>query len=209
MSTFATGTKSISLSEYGLTNENVHYQLSPQELHQRTLDANLGREAKSGALAVNTGEFTGRAPQDRFIVKDALTEDKVWWGPVNKPFDAGKFDALYDKVIAYLNDKELFVRDSFVCADQKYRMGVRVINEYPWSNHFAYNMFIRPSAEELSEFEADWTVVNAPGFLANPEEDGTRQHNFAILNFSRKMVLIGGTGYTGEIKKSIFSKKMS
>lgn len=205
MSSFTAGTKSISLSEYGLTTENIHYQLSAEALHQCTLDSNLGREADSGALGVNTGEFTGRAPQDRFIVRDHITEEKVWWGPVNKPFDPEKFDALYDKVIAYLDQRELFVRDCFVCSDPQYRMGVRVITEYPWSNFFAYNMFLRPTEEELSEFEADWTVLNAPGFHADPSVDGTRQHNFAILNFSKKVVLIGGTGYTGEIKKGIFS----
>jgi phosphoenolpyruvate carboxykinase (ATP) len=197
--------KSISLREYGLKTENIHYQLSPEALQQCTLEAGMGREADSGALAVNTGEFTGRAPQDRFIVKDAITSDKVWWGPVNKPFDPGMFDALYDKVISYLDDQALYVRDCYVCSDPNYRMGVRVINEYPWSNHFAYNMFIRPTEEELADFQPEWTVINAPGFHADPDEDGTRQHNFAILNFSRKMVLIGGTGYTGEIKKGIFS----
>ncbi|MGB5315651.1 MAG: phosphoenolpyruvate carboxykinase (ATP) [Robiginitalea sp.] len=205
MSSFTAGTKSISLSEYGLTTEYIQYQLSPEVLHQRTLDAGLGQEADSGALAVNTGEFTGRAPQDRFIVRDEITDEKVWWGPVNKPFDPDKFDVLYDKVISYLNERELFVRDCFVCSDQKYRMGVRVINEYPWSNYFAYNMFLRPTDEELQDFEAEWTVINAPGFHADPDADGTRQHNFAILNFTRKVVLIGGTGYTGEIKKGIFS----
>jgi len=205
MSSFTAGAKSISLSEYGLTTENIQYQLSPGALHQRTLEAKMGKEADSGALAVNTGEFTGRAPQDRFIVRDEITEEQVWWGPVNKPFDPDKFDALYDKVIAYLNERELFVRDCFVCSDKNYRMGVRVIAEYPWSNYFAYNMFLRPTARELEEFEADWTVINAPGFHAEPSTDGTRQHNFAILNFNRKLVLIGGTGYTGEIKKGIFS----
>ena len=205
MTTGTSETKSISLRDYGLKTENIHYQLSAEALHQCTLEAGMGREADSGALAVNTGEFTGRAPQDRFIVKDDITSEKVWWGPVNKPFAPEKFDALYDKVIAYLDERTLYVRDCFVCSDPKYRMGVRVINEYPWSNHFAYNMFIRPTEEDLGEFGPDWTVSNAPGFHADPEEDGTRQHNLAILNFSRKMVLIGGTGYTGEIKKGIFS----
>lgn len=205
MNSSAVGTKSISLEDYGITTANIHYQLPPSELHRRTLESGMGQEADSGALAVNTGEFTGRSPQDRFIVRDAITEDKVWWGPVNQPFDPDRFDRLYRKVVGYLNERELFVRDCFVCADPSYRMGVRVINEYPWSNLFVYNMFIRPTASELQGFEAEWTVINAPGFHADPAEDGTRQHNFAILNFSRKMVLIGGSGYTGEIKKGIFS----
>jgi phosphoenolpyruvate carboxykinase (ATP) len=165
----------------------------------------MGREASSGALAVKTGEFTGRSPKDRFIVKDIITSDKIWWGDINIPFEPSKFDTLYDKVIAYLNEKELYVRDCYACADHNYRMDIRVVNEYPWSNLFAYNMFIRPTDEELKNFEPDWTVINAPGFKADPEVDGTRQHNFAILNFTRKIALIGGTGYTGEIKKGIFS----
>ncbi|NAS12704.1 phosphoenolpyruvate carboxykinase (ATP) [Poritiphilus flavus] len=198
-------TKSISLKDYGIKNERAHYQLTPDELHEITIKKGMGREASSGALAVSTGEFTGRSPMDRFIVKDEITEDKIWWGKINIPFESDKFDALYDKVIAYLNDKELFVRDCYSCADPDYRMNIRVINEYPWSNLFVYNMFLRPDEEDLKDFEAEWTVINAPGFYAEPEIDGTRQHNFAILNFSKKIALVGGTGYTGEIKKGIFS----
>ncbi|GGD52546.1 phosphoenolpyruvate carboxykinase (ATP) [Muriicola marianensis] len=205
MATSKPFTKSISLAAYGIKSKRVHYQWDPDQLHQETLNKGMGREASSGALAVNTGEFTGRAPQDRFIVKDAITEDKVWWGPVNKPFDPEQFDALYDQVTAYLSDKEVYVRDCFACADKDYQLGIRVINEYPWSNLFAYNMFIRPSEAELENFAADWLVVNAPGFKADAATAGTRQHNFAILNFTRKIALIGGTGYTGEIKKGIFS----
>lgn len=198
-------TKTISLHSYGITHDNVNYQLSPDELHDITIEKEMGQEASSGALAVNTGEFTGRSPMDRFIVKDDITSDKVWWGNINIPFESEKFDELYDKVIAYLNTKELYVRDSYACADADYKLNIRVINEYPWSNMFAYNMFLRPTEDELEDFDPEWTVVNAPGFMAHPEEDGTRQHNFAILNFTRKIALIGGTGYTGEIKKGIFS----
>ena len=197
--------KTISLTAYGIENANVHYQLSPEELHEITIEKGMGKEASSGALAVNTGEFTGRSPMDRFIVKDAITEDKIWWGNINIPFDSEKFDQLYDKVIDYLNTKELFVRDSYACADPDYKLNIRVINEYPWSNMFAYNMFLSPTEEELEKFDPEWTVVNAPGFKADAQIDGTRQHNFAILNFTRKIALIGGTGYTGEIKKGIFS----
>ncbi|MEM8999352.1 MAG: phosphoenolpyruvate carboxykinase (ATP) [Bacteroidota bacterium] len=198
-------TKSISLNSYGITHSNVHYQLSPEKLHGITIENDMGKETSSGALAVNTGEFTGRSPMDRFIVQDAITEDKIWWGDINIPFAADKFDRLYDKVITYLNGKALFVRDCFACADLSYRMGIRVVNEYPWSNMFAYNMFLRPTEKEMMVFEPEWTVINAPGFVADAIIDGTRQHNFAILNFTRKIALIGGTGYTGEIKKGIFS----
>lgn len=198
-------TKTISLEAYGIKNAKVKYQLSPEQLHDITIEKGLGLEASSGALAVNTGEFTGRSPKDRFIVKDAITQDRVWWGDINIPYEADKFDALYNKVVDYLSNKEVFVRDSYACADENYRLNIRIINEYPWSNQFAYNMFLRPTDDELKDFDPEWTVVNAPGFMANPEDDGTRQHNFAILNFSKKIALIGGTGYTGEIKKGVFS----
>lgn len=197
--------QTFSLKNYGIRSGSVHYQLSSEELHDITLQKGMGKESSLGALAVNTGEFTGRSPMDRFIVKDKITEKKIWWGDINIPFEPSKFDALYDKVIEYLNDKELFVRDCYACADANYRMNIRVINEYPWSNMFAHNMFIRPTNEELKNFDPEWTVVNAPGFMAVAKEDGTRQHNFAILNFTKKIALIGGTGYTGEIKKGIFS----
>ena len=205
MTTSKPGSKSISLKAYGIESEKNHYQLSAKQLHEYTLDKKMGRTASSGALAINTGEFTGRSPQDRFIVKDDITKDRIWWGDINIPFEPAQFDLLYNKVINYLNEKELFVRDCFACADEDYKTSIRVINEYPWSNMFAYNMFIRPTEEELSNFDAEWTVINAPGFLADAAVDGTRQHNFAILNFSKKIALIGGTGYTGEIKKGIFS----
>ncbi|MDG1673284.1 MAG: phosphoenolpyruvate carboxykinase (ATP) [Flavobacteriaceae bacterium] len=198
-------TKTISLKALGITSTSVYYQLSPAHLHEQTIALQQGVEASSGALAINTGEFTGRSPKDRFIVKDSITKDKIWWGDINIPFSPTAFDKLYTKVITYLNDKELYVRDSYVCTDPKYRVNIRVINEYPWSNFFAYNMFRRPSASELEDFIPEWTIVNAPSFMAIPKEDGTRQHNFAILNFTKKIALIGGTGYTGEIKKGIFS----
>ncbi|WP_439129766.1 phosphoenolpyruvate carboxykinase (ATP) [Polaribacter sp.] len=198
-------TKSISLENLGIKNATIRYQLSSKDLHEETLAKNQGVQSSLGAIAVNTGEFTGRSPKDRFIVKDAITKDEVWWSDINLPFDADKFDLLYDKVADYLSEKELFVRDSYACADKNYKLNIRVVTEYPWSNMFAYNMFLRPTEEELQDFSPEWTVINAPGFMANPEIDGTRQHNFAILNFTKKIALIGGTGYTGEIKKGIFS----
>ena len=198
-------TKTIELENYGIKNAKVKYQLSAKELHDIAIEKGQGVEASSGALAVHTGEFTGRSPQDRFIVQDDITNDKVWWGNINIPFAPDKFEKLYNKVVDYLSSKELFVRDCYACADENYKLNIRVINEYPWSNQFAYNMFLRPTTEELKGFDPEWIVVNAPGFMANPAEDGTRQHNFAILDFTRKIALIGGTGYTGEIKKGIFS----
>lgn len=194
------------LSTFGINNtKEVYWNLSPAELTEHTIRKGLGVLTDTGALAIHTGEFTGRSPQDRFIVKDAISEENVWWGKHNIPFESNKFDALFEKVKKHYEGKEIYVRDAFVCADPKYRLNVRVINEMPWGNMFAYNMFIRPTKEELNNFTPDWTVYNAPSFLADPEVDGTRKHNFAILNFTKKVIIIGGTGYTGEIKKGIFS----
>ena len=197
--------KNVSLSKYGINKSKIFYQLSSDELQKATLDNNHGVQVSSGALAVNTGEFTGRSPKDRFIVKDGITKDKVWWGDINIPFEPSKFDKLLNRVIEYLDGKDLYVRDCHACAKEDHKLNIRVINEYPWSNMFAYNMFLRPSNKELEKFKPEWTVINAPGFLADKNIDGTRQHNFSILNFSKKIALIGGTGYTGEIKKGIFS----
>ncbi len=198
-------TKSISLNSLGIKDATVHYQLTSDQLHAETIAKKQGVESSLGAIAVRTGEFTGRSPKDRFIVKDDITKDEIWWGDINIPFDPDKFDKLYDKVVSYLSGKEIYARDCYACADNNYKLSLRVVNEYPWSNMFAYNMFIRPTENELKGFSPEWTVINAPGFMADPEIDGTRQHNFAILNFTKKIALVGGTGYTGEIKKGIFS----
>lgn len=194
-----------SLNILGISSPVVRWNWSAEQLEEDTINKGMGVRTSTGAIAVDTGKFTGRSPKDRFIVKDEITKDAVWWGNVNIPFDSSKFDKLYDKVIHYLNDKEIFVRDAFVCADDNYKICIRAITEYPWSNQFINNMFIRPSQEELESFTPEWHVVSAPGFVADPDVDGTRQGNFAILNFSRKIAIIGGTGYTGEIKKGIFS----
>ena len=197
--------QSISLKELGIENAKIHYQLSPEELHDKTIKSGQGIESSTGALAVNTGEYTGRSPQDRYIVKDSISENKVWWGKVNIPFEPTAFEALYNKVTSYLSNREVYVRDSYVCADPNYRLNVRVVTETPWANLFCYNMFLRPETEELADFDPEWTLLCVPSFMADPIIDGTRQSNFAILDFTRKIVLIGGTGYTGEMKKGIFS----
>src|ERR1019366_110629 len=159
----------------------------------------------TGALAVDTGEFTGRSPKDKFVVYDGITKDTIWWGDVNYKFDTEKFDNLYNRVTAYLSGKEVYVRDCFACADLSYRLNIRVVTESPWANLFANNLFLRPTREEILTFKNDWTIIQAPGFKASPAIDGTRQHNFTILNFTRKIILIGGSAYTGEIKKGIFT----
>ena len=185
--------------------DTAYWNLSPQELVNETLKRNQGVLTDTGALAIDTGEFTGRSPKDKFVVYDETTKDTVWWGDVNNRFEAGKFDQLYKKMCDYLGGREVFVRDAYACADPKFRMNIRVVNEFPWSNLFSYNLFLRPEQSELADFRHEWLILNAPGFRADAKADGTRQHNFAIINFTKKVVLIGGTGYTGEIKKSIFT----
>ncbi len=194
------------LSVYGLKNmAEVHWNLSQDELIDQTVALGLGVITDSGAVAVDTGVFTGRAPKDKFFVKDAITRDTVYWGDVNIAFDEAKFDSLYNKITAYLTGKRIYVKDAGACADPAYRLNVRLITELPWAALFAGNMFLRPSAEEIKSMEPDWVIIHAPSFKADPAVDGTRQENFAILNFTKKRIIIGGTAYTGEIKKGIFT----
>ena len=193
--------KTLGIEDY----QTAFWNLSPEELTKITLDLGHGMLTNNGTLVVFTGEFTGRSPQDRFIVKDELTNTSVDWNNINKAFSPRKFDHLYNKVTAYFAKKNIYVRDVYACADENYRLNIRLLSEYAWSNQFAHNMFLRPSQEEIENFAADWTILCAPKFMADPILDGTRQHNFAIINFSKQQIIIGGTGYTGEIKKGIFS----
>lgn len=206
MNEYGVRAEGATVADLGLRNVAAAYwNLTPAELVEETLLSGQGTLTDTGALAVDTGEFTGRSPKDRFVVCDEKTENTVWWGDINIKFTSENFDRLYDKVTAYFQNKEVYVRDSYACADPKHRLNIRVVTEYPWSNLFASNLFLRPERDELKDFNPEWTVLCAPGFYANPETDGTRQHNFAILNFTKKTILIGGTAYTGEIKKGIFS----
>lgn len=194
------------LDYLGLKNlATAFWNLSPAELVEETITLGQGSITNTGALSVDTGEFTGRSPKDKFIVKDSNTENAVWWSQFNIPFESSKFDRLFERMSAYLTGREVYVRDAYVCADPRYRMNVRVVTEFPWSNMFAYNMFMRPTQDELKTIEPDWHVICVPGFMADAEIDGTRQHNFAVIDFTKKMAIIGGTGYTGEIKKGIFT----
>ena len=199
-------TKTISLEKYGIKNAQIHYQLEPKELQAITVEKGMGKETSNGTLAINTGKFTGRSPEDRFLVKDDYTKDKIWWGKSNKAISSENFDFLQSEIENYLSGKEVFVRDGYVCADPNYKMNVRTVTQYPWSNMFIYNMFLRPSDEELINFEEEWLVLCAPGYeCPNPEEHGLRQGNFSILNFSKKIALVAGSAYTGEMKKGIFT----
>ena len=193
------------LSSIGILNSNIKFNFSSKQLSEISVNKKQAKLTSTNAISINTGKFTGRSPEDRFIVEDQNTKDHIWWGDINKPFESEKFDLLQQKVCDYLNKRnELFVRDAFACANKKYKLNIRVVNEYAWSNLFALNMFLRPSKDEKIQ-KIDWTILNAPGFEADPKIDGTRQKNFAVINFTKKIIIIGGTGYTGEIKKGIFS----
>lgn len=195
------------LFRLGLKNvETVHYQSSPDELVQQTLRIGEGVLNDTGALVIRTGEFTGRSPRDKFIVKDEITSNTIHWNEFNLPFSEQDFDTIHQKIIAYLDQQpEVWVRDCYACADPRYRLNIRLVNEKPWNNLFGYNMFLRPNEEELEDFRPDWHVISAPGLMLDPKECGTRQHNAAVVSFKHKMILIAGTGYTGEIKKGIFT----
>lgn len=186
-----------------LHGDRVRFNLFPAALAEHAIARNEAQFSARGALVAYTN-YTGRIPKDKFVVKDDITSNKVAWGLVNQPFDADKFDALYERVMEHLQDRELFVQDLFCGADTKYRLPVRFVNPYAWHNLFVRQLFIRPSAEELKTHKAEFTVISAPDFHADPKRDGTRSEAFILVNFTRRIVLIGGTSYAGEMKKCIF-----
>lgn len=193
------------LAYLGINNARVFHNLLAEELTEHAIQKEQAVLSDTGALCVKTGEFTGRAPKDRFIVEDDVTRDTVNWNKINQGVSPEVFDGLKQQLLSYLDNKEVYSKDLYACADPNYRLNIRVVTEYPWSTQFANNMFIRPSAGDLDGFKPEWTVICGPGFKADPAKDGVPRSNFAIINFSEKMIIIGGTGYTGEIKKGIFS----
>ncbi len=183
----------------------VHWNLAVPRLVEMAVAREEGFLAPGGALVVRTDPYTGRSPKDKFTVEEPDTREKIWWGPVNRPFEAAKFDHLLERVRAYLQGKELFVFNGWVCADENYRMPIRVVTERAWHSLFARTLFLRPPAEELPSHRPEFTIINACGLRAIPEVDGTRSEAFIIVSYEKKLVLIGGTCYAGEMKKSIFS----
>lgn len=183
----------------------THYNLPVTQLMKIALERKEGKLASTGALQVFTGKYTGRSPKDKFIVSEPSVKDHIDWGTVNHPISESQFDALFNKAKAYMAEKELFVFDGFAGADSEYRLPIRVVNEFAWHNLFVRQLFIRPTQEELLRHNAEFTVIVIPGFKANPSLDGTRSETFICLSMERKLVLIGGTEYAGEMKKSIFS----
>ncbi|GEN54227.1 phosphoenolpyruvate carboxykinase (ATP) [Halobacillus faecis] len=189
-----------------LAQEHVHHQLSVPHLVEKILYRNEGTLTEKGAIQATTGTYTGRSPKDKFIVQDDVTQDKVHWGAVNQPIDDQTFVKLYHKVLEYLKERnELFVFKGFAGADEKHRLPLQVLTEFAWHNLFAQQMFIRPDEQEIEDHEAEFTVISAPTFKADPEVDGTNSEAFIMISFKHRIVLIGGTEYAGEIKKSIFS----
>ena len=183
----------------------AHWNLPPAKLILQTLLRGEGVLTDTGALAVETGEFTGRSPKDRFIVSDEKTRSEVDWGNINQPLTSAQFDRLHKDMVAYLNGKSVFVRDAAVGADPATQIRTRVITERAWSNLFVSNMFIRLSEEDILVPSPEWHIVCAPSFKATPDVHGTRQGNVSAIDFSRKIILIAGSAYTGEIKKGMFS----
>lgn len=189
-----------------LNGKHVHTQLAVPQLVEKVLDRREGRLTSSGAIQAETGKYTGRSPKDKFIVEEETVKDKIEWGTTNQPISQAAFDQLYNKVMNYLKTKEeLFVFKGYAGADQKHRLPIQVINEYAWHNLFVHQLFIRPTTEELASHEAEFTIISAPNFKADPKVDGTNSETFIIISFEKRVVLIGGTEYAGEMKKSVFS----
>jgi phosphoenolpyruvate carboxykinase (ATP) len=183
----------------------LHFQHSPTELIELALQRGEGKLTDTGALMCATGTFTGRSPKDRYIVRDKLTGPRVDWGTVNIPFDEARFDRLHRKMCHFLEYQRVYVRYAMAGADPRYQLKLCILTTSAWQNLFCANMFLRPTDEEIDQFEPDFTILAVPEFRAVPDEDGTRNPNFAILNLSKRVILIGGTGYAGEIKKGVFS----
>jgi phosphoenolpyruvate carboxykinase (ATP) len=195
------------LVQFGLQNaDTIHYQLPPDELVRHSLRREEGVLNDTGALVIRTGEFTGRSPKDRYIVKDEITSDAVHWNDFNQPIDELYFDRILSNITAWLNKlPEIFMRDCHVCADPRHRLNLRVINESASTNLFAYNMFLRPTDQQLEHFQPDWHILSAPGLKLDAAHCGTRQSNAVVVSFRHRLILIAGSGYTGETKKAIFT----
>lgn len=196
-----------SLSNYGFRNlHTVYWNLPPESLYEEIVFRSEGSITHQGAVTVNTGRHTARAANDKFVVREADSEHNVWWGEYNRPCSVAKFNALYQRLLGFLQGRDLFVRDCYAGADPNYRLPVRIITEYAWHSLFASNMFISAqSHDELRKFMPDFTVISLPTFKAMPEVDGTNSETFIMLNFDQRLCIIGNSGYGGEIKKAVFT----
>jgi len=195
------------LSEHRLKNiREIFYNYGTPALYEQVIRRREGLLAHLGPLVVRTGYHTGRSPNDKFLVKELSSEQNIWWSKANNPFEVEDYKRLYSKMMAYIQGKDLYVEDCYACADPNYKLNIRVVTETAWHNLFARNMFRRyESLEELQKHETDFTIIHMPNFHANPEYDKTNSEVFVVINFAEKIVLIGGSSYAGEIKKSIFT----
>lgn len=188
-----------------LSGDNINTQLSVPQLVEKATSRGEAMLTVEGALRAETGKYTGRSPKDKYMVEEASSQDKIDWGKVNRPISSEIFDNLYVKVINYLKQQdELFVFNGYAGADKASQLSIKVINEYAWHNLFCHQLFIRPTAEELATHVSEFTIVSAPNFKADPAVDGTDSETFIIISMEKKVILIGGTEYAGEMKKSIF-----
>jgi len=201
------GTKKFRLEDQGIKGvKKVFWNLSVPILYEESVKRGEAIISANGPLIARTGKYTGRSPHDKFTVKEPSSDNNMWWGKVNKPFDTEKFDRLHERVLEYLKDKELFVQDCYAGADSTHQIPIRVINEFAWHNIFVRNMFVRINdAAKLSEHIPEYTVISVPNFKADPARDGTHSEAFIIPHFGKKIILVGGTHYAGEIKKSVFT----
>ena len=204
MGTATTDKFSVQLKDFGINPSKVHRNLNTEEMVSLAVARREGVVNSTGSLSVNTGKYTGRSPDDRFIVYDDKTHDTIDWGKINHQFPSGKFEKLLEKMKDFVDGKELFVYDGFVGADPATRLPIRVINDRVWQNMFSSNLFIRPTSEELQNHEPEFTIICINDFKADPKTDGTRTDVFILIDLTRKIVLIGGTEYAGEMKKSMF-----
>lgn len=198
------------LSMHGIRPEaEVYWDLATPVLVEHTLARGEGVLAHKGPIVVDTVPYTGRSPKDKFIVREEATESEIWWGDVNHPIETDVYEALYDRVVEHLGKHDLYVQDVYAAADPKHQLAVRVLTETPWHAHFCRNMFRLPRTYEhddiIDPFMPDFTIVHAPSFKAIPERDGTRSEVFIMISFAHKVLLIGGSSYMGEMKKSVFS----
>ncbi|HOP40519.1 MAG TPA: phosphoenolpyruvate carboxykinase (ATP) [Geobacteraceae bacterium] len=194
------------LAEHGIrTSGNIYWNLPTPRLYEMMIRNGEGVLAHGGPVVVNTAPHTGRSPHDKFVVDDAETHDTVWWGEVNQPLPPERFETLYRRLLSYLDDKDLYVQDCFAGASLRHRLPIRVITEHAWHSLFARSLFIGPPSGEVNSHKPEFTVIAVPSFHARPESDGTSSETFVVVNFSRKLILIGGTAYGGEIKKAVFT----
>ena len=199
-------------AEYNLTNHSIgnlrlaYWNLATEALYEEAVFRNEGLIAAGGPFVANTGKHTARSANDKFVVPEASSEGHIWWGQYNRPFAPDKFEILYDRMLGFLQGRDVFVQDLYAGADEKYRLPVRIVTELAWHSMFVRNMFIVPQTlEEYKRFVPEFTIIALPSFKAAPAVDNTASDTFICLSFEKKLAIIGNTAYAGEIKKSVFT----